>query len=58
MPLPYPRHKESRKDFIDRCMSNDNMQREFRDVSQRYAVCMNTWRNSGKAAKKEGKLHT
>jgi len=47
MPLPYPRHEEKKKDFIDRCLENETMLMEFRDVAQRYAVCARQWETSG-----------
>lgn len=41
MPLPKPNKKESKKDFLSRCMSNPTVNEEFPDNSQRYAVCVN-----------------
>jgi len=40
MPLPHPRRNERREDFLDRCMADPVMRREFPDSKQRYAVCM------------------
>jgi len=39
MPLPTPRSDESHREFIDRCMNDEQMQREFPDAEQRRAVC-------------------
>jgi len=58
MPLPYPGEKENKKEFMDRCLGDDNMKREFRDIAQRYAVCSTRWETTGKAAQEGGKLHT
>ena len=40
MPLPQKGEKESRKDFMSRCMSDEKVKKEFPDQSQRAAVCM------------------
>jgi hypothetical protein len=47
MPLPKPKDGENKKKFIDRCMSNPTMTKEFSDPSQRRAVCEKQWK--GKA---------
>jgi len=39
MPLPVRRKEEEYKEFIDRCMSDKTMVKEFPDNSQRRAVC-------------------
>lgn len=39
MPLPKPTTEETQKQFIQRCMINPEMIKEFRSVDQRYAVC-------------------
>lgn len=41
MPLPKQGDKESRKDFLSRCMSDPKVNEEFPDNSQRFAVCNN-----------------
>ena len=46
MPIPNRNKNESQKDFISRCMSNDTMNKEYPDESQRYAICMNQSKNS------------
>ena len=43
MPLPVPRSKEKRPKFMERCLSDRSVQDEFRDISQRYAVCIKRW---------------
>ena len=39
MPLPERQHDEAREQFIDRCMADETMVREFPDAAQRRAVC-------------------
>jgi len=39
MPLPKPQGAESRKDFIQRCMSDSVTVNEFPNKDQRLAVC-------------------
>ena len=43
MPIPKPKKDESHDDWMDRCMADDVMNREFPDNDQRYAVCQNIW---------------
>lgn len=45
MPLPVPNKNEEKQEFLHRCMSNDTMQREFKNRKQRYAVCLRQWNN-------------
>jgi len=40
MPLPKKGEKESRKEFMSRCMGNETMNKEYPDRSQRAAICM------------------
>jgi len=51
MPLPKPKPKESQEQFIDRCMGNAVMVREFDDTGRRRAVCQAQWANRKKEAK-------
>ena len=44
MPLPKPKPTEIQSEFIDRCMSNPTMKKEYTDVDQRLAVCYTQWR--------------
>ena len=48
MPLPKPKNNESQDDFIERCMSNNTMQKEYPDDDQRLAVCFSQWKNKEK----------
>lgn len=43
MPLPKPKKNESKDKFIDRCMDNKAMNKEYSDASQRRAVCESQW---------------
>lgn len=43
MPIPQPSVGEKEKDFIVRCMGNQTMIEEYRNESQRYAVCSAQW---------------
>ncbi|MFW5895485.1 MAG: hypothetical protein ACOCT9_01955 [archaeon] len=43
MPLPEPKNREEKQEFISRCMSNDTMKREFNNKDQRLAVCYKQW---------------
>lgn len=53
MPLPTPRKKETRNEFISRCMDNETMKKEFPEEKQRVAVCYSQLRKSrGKSAAK------
>lgn len=38
MPIPTPLPKEQQGEFIQRCMMDDNMVKEY-DQDQRYAIC-------------------
>lgn len=38
MPIPKPNENETKEKFMDRCMSDDTMKKEY-DNKQRYAIC-------------------
>ncbi len=40
MPLPSRKEGESRENFLSRCMSDEKTMKEFKDSSQRIAVCI------------------
>ena len=42
MPLPKPRKDETKDDWIERCMSDEVMVKEF-GQAQRHAVCQTRW---------------
>ena len=48
MPIPTPSDKETKEEFIGRCMGNDVMNTEFPDEKQRFAVCHSKWENKKK----------
>lgn len=48
MPLPKPKKDETKKEFIDRCMADPVMNKEF-PQSQRYAVCKDLYYNKNKS---------
>jgi hypothetical protein len=41
MPIPQRKENESKKDFISRCMGDSVMVDEYKNPSQRYAICLN-----------------
>ncbi len=45
MPLPKPKGTESRKDFMQRCMSDSVTVSEFPNTDQRLAVCSKQYRD-------------
>jgi len=49
MPLPKPTKKEDRNEFVSRCMSDDIMQKEYKDRKQRLAICLTQFRNIEKS---------
>jgi signal peptide peptidase SppA len=42
-PLPSPRDGEDKDSFVDRCMGDDVMNRDYPDPAQRRAVCESQW---------------
>jgi len=51
MPLLKPKDKETREDFIGRCMSDDKTTNEFPTTEQRLAVCNSQYKNKNKKEK-------
>jgi hypothetical protein len=45
MPLPSPRKKEKRSEFVGRCVSELTTEEEFKDPKQRVAVCYDIFKN-------------
>jgi hypothetical protein len=39
MPLPKKNSKEKNSDFMNRCMSDPSIKKEFKEIKQRAAVC-------------------
>lgn len=48
MPLPKPKNKESKDEFVERCMGDEAMKTEYPDTKQRLAVCLNQWKEEQK----------
>jgi hypothetical protein len=48
MPLPSKQPKETRKEFMDRCISDPKTREEFKDIKQRIAVCISQFDKSKK----------
>jgi len=40
MPIPKPSPNETKKDFIQRCMSDPIMKKEYKEQDQRYSICV------------------
>jgi hypothetical protein len=47
-PIPKPYKDEEKKKFLPRCMGDDIMVKDFKDIKQRYAVCVSQWEKSKK----------
>jgi len=39
MPIPTPKENENKSKFIQRCMVNATMIKEYKDTKQRSAIC-------------------
>lgn len=48
--MPEPLAEESRKQFLDRCMADDEARRDFPDPRQRYAFCNSQWNRRDRMA--------
>ncbi len=46
MPIPERKPEEDKSDFLSRCMSDETLNKEYPDASQRYAVCMTSSKGS------------
>ena len=49
MPIPKRRKDEDRTDFLSRCMGDPVMNKDYKDNSQRYAICTSSLKSSSKA---------
>jgi len=56
MPIPTPKKEETQDDFIERCMSNDIMKKEYDDNDQRLAVCFSQWKKKEKKSMREPQI--
>lgn len=46
MPIPKPKTEETESEFVNRCMSDAVMTKEYQSERQRYAVCKSTYDES------------
>ena len=44
MPIPRRQYKETRQDFLERCMNDETMKKEYPNEKQRLAVCAYQYR--------------
>lgn len=50
MPLPKPKNKEKKSDFVSRCIGDNQTNKDFPDQKQRIAVCYSQWEKAKKEA--------
>ena len=53
MPIPKPKEGETREKYLQRCMGDGVMNKEYKDSKQRYAVCNTEWKRKGKKSSEE-----
>jgi len=46
MPIPQPNQGEHEKEFVQRCMIDKKMKKEYPDIDQRYTVCRSQIKSS------------
>lgn len=46
MPLPSPKGKEKKNDFISRCIQDENVKDESKSRDQALAICYSQWRKA------------
>ncbi len=51
MPMPKPGKDESKEAYVERFMGDKVMNQEYPDQAQRYAICMQQWRDKDKVKK-------
>ena len=47
MPVPKPKKEEEKSKFVQRCMADQIMRKEFKDIKQRVAVCLSQFKKKG-----------
>src|SRR3972149_6824142 len=57
MPMPMPMMDEDHEGFMDRCMGDDMMNKDYPDDKQRKAVCEQQWDDSEEEDSKRS-VHT
>lgn len=50
MPLPVPKNKEKKTDFVSRCVGDNQTGKDFPDQKQRIATCYSLWEKAKKNA--------
>lgn len=45
MPIPTPKKNEKRNEFIQRCITDPVMVKEFKNTDQRLAICAKVYRD-------------
>jgi hypothetical protein len=50
MPLPKPKNKEKKTEFVSRCIGDNQTGKDFPDQKQRIAVCYSLWDKAKKEA--------
>lgn len=48
MPIPSPRKNQKKEKFIESCMGNPTMNEDYKNNSQRYAICLSQWERRSK----------
>ena len=51
--MPKPNKGEQKEDFLQRCMSSEEANKDYPDQKQRYAVCLSFWENKSKGSYKD-----
>lgn len=51
MPIPKPNKNEEKKDFVQRCVTDEKMKSEYTDIDQRLAVCSSAFEENLAAEK-------
>lgn len=46
MPIPSPKPNQDKNDFMQKCMSNETMKKEYPDSKQRTAICISQTKKS------------
>lgn len=41
--MPKPREDETKKEYMKRCMSDNEMERKYPDLGKRYKMCLIFW---------------
>lgn len=56
MPIPKPHKDEDKDKFMDRCMSDDVMIKEYPKNKQRYVICQQAWDEEHKSKRQKYKV--